>query len=140
MLFGLGTEEIVAIVVIALIVIGPERLPQYVQKVTEFAKGARKFMAETKAKVEDDLGPEFSDVDWQKLDPRQYDPRKIVREALIEDTILDPQYEAKKAAGLAGAAVAGSAASEVAQPRTLGFDTYTPLSSGQRAPFDDEAT
>ena len=25
------------------------------------------------------------DVDWRKLDPRQYDPRTIVRQALLED-------------------------------------------------------
>jgi sec-independent protein translocase protein TatB len=28
------------------------------------------------------LGPEFDEVDWKKLDPRQYDPRRIVRDAL----------------------------------------------------------
>ena len=34
--------------------------------------------------VRSELGPEFDDVDWRKLDPRQYDPRRIVREALAD--------------------------------------------------------
>ncbi len=39
--------------------------------------------------VRRELGPEFDDVDWAKLDPRQYDPRRIVREAL-SDADFDP--------------------------------------------------
>ena len=31
------------------------------------------------------MGPEFDEVDWKKLDPRQYDPRRIIREALLDD-------------------------------------------------------
>ncbi len=116
--------------------VGPERLPGYVQQATEFIKGARRFMADAKTKVDEELGPEFSDVDWQKLDPRQYDPRKIVRDALLEDTVLDSNRTA--AVGAAGA-VAASAAPAVA-PKPPGFDTYTVLPHGAQAPFDPEAT
>jgi sec-independent protein translocase protein TatB len=42
------------------------------------ATGARERMRE-------EMGPEFDEIDWKKLDPRQYDPRRIIREALIED-------------------------------------------------------
>ena len=34
--------------------------------------------------ADDQLGPEYSDINWRQYDPRQYDPRRIVREALIE--------------------------------------------------------
>src|SRR5512142_1298106 len=40
-------------------------------------------------KVREELGPDFDDVDWRKLDPRQYDPRRIVREALADAVDLD---------------------------------------------------
>lgn len=166
-MFGLGGEEIIFIVILVLLVVGPERLPEYVRRVTDFAKAARRYVNETKEKVSEELGPEFSDVDWQKLDPRQYDPRKIVRDALLEDTVLDPNLASKKAAATArgvvagaasvgGAAVAEGSAGADAQavgnasdPRTqsqhgsermLGFDTYQPLASGTAAPFDPEAT
>src|SRR4051812_33495770 len=39
--------------------------------------------------MREELGPEFDEIDWRKLDPRQYDPRRIVREAL-SDSDLDP--------------------------------------------------
>src|SRR4051794_14768158 len=38
--------------------------------------------------MREELGPEFDEIDWRKLDPRQYDPRRIVREALSDS--LDP--------------------------------------------------
>jgi sec-independent protein translocase protein TatB len=34
--------------------------------------------------MREELGPDFDDMDWKKLDPRQYDPRRIIREALQE--------------------------------------------------------
>jgi sec-independent protein translocase protein TatB len=38
--------------------------------------------------MREELGPEFDEIDWRKLDPRQYDPRRIVREALSDS--VDP--------------------------------------------------
>lgn len=38
-----------------------------------------------KDRMREEMGPEFDEVDWQKLDPRQYDPRRIIREALMDD-------------------------------------------------------
>ena len=167
---GINGSEFLIIVIIALVVIGPERLPKYAEQLAHLVKGARKFLAEAKSRVDDELGPEMKDIDWQKLDPRQYDPRRIVKEALIDDTILDPQFEAKKAArtgaalGAAGAAsgvnavggpafaatangaltdstgVAPGIANAGALSGTLGFDSYTPLAPNQAAPFDSEAT
>lgn len=35
--------------------------------------------------MREEVGPEFDEVDWRKLDPRQYDPRRIIKEALLDD-------------------------------------------------------
>ena len=35
--------------------------------------------------MKSELGEGFEDMDWKKLDPRQYDPRRIVREALMDE-------------------------------------------------------
>jgi hypothetical protein len=35
------------------------------------------------SRMRDELGPEYQDIDWKKLDPRQYDPRQIVRDSLM---------------------------------------------------------
>ena len=85
-MFGINGWEFVIIIVIAMLVIGPERLPTYAEQLGAMVRRGRDLLQNAKARVDDELGPEFSDVDWSKLDPRQYDPRKIVRDALMDDS------------------------------------------------------
>ena len=77
--------EFIIILVVVLLVIGPEKLPTYVEQLTRFIRGAREYVASTREKVVEDLGPEVAEIDWKSLDPRQYDPRKIIRDALAEE-------------------------------------------------------
>jgi len=82
--FGINGWEFVIILVVAMLVIGPERLPTYAEQLGTMVRRGRDLLQNAKARVDDELGPEFSDVDWSKLDPRQYDPRRIVRDALLD--------------------------------------------------------
>ncbi|MFC3482076.1 twin-arginine translocase TatA/TatE family subunit [Kocuria carniphila] len=118
-MFGISGGEAILILVVALVVIGPERLPEYAEKLKDLIKSLKRYATGAKDDLRETLGPEFSDVDWRKLDPRQYDPRVIVREALMEDD--EPQ-------------IPGYQAASVAAP------TVRRLEPGERAPFDTEAT
>jgi sec-independent protein translocase protein TatB len=82
-MLGLSFEKIMIIAAIAAFVIGPTRLPAYASKLARLAKSARAVLEQAQLAVEDELGPEFSELEWKKLDPRQYDPRHIIREALL---------------------------------------------------------
>jgi sec-independent protein translocase protein TatB len=83
--FGITFDKILVIAVIAVIIIGPQRLPEYAAKLAQFIKSLKSMADAAKARVTDELGPEAADVDWHKLDPRQYDPRRIIRTALLDD-------------------------------------------------------
>lgn len=83
--FGLTFEKLLLIGVIAAIIIGPERLPKAAESFARFVRKAGEYLRDTKTRMRDELGPEIDDVDWRKLDPRQYDPRRIIRDALLED-------------------------------------------------------
>ena len=85
MFFGLTFEKLLIIAVIAVFQLGPERLPGYAAKFAQLIRTLRDMARGAKDRMRDEMGPEFDEVDWQKLDPRQYDPRRIIREALIED-------------------------------------------------------
>lgn len=87
-MFGINGGEFLVLAVLALIVIGPDRLPRYASELGRFVREARRMAVGAREQVRAELGPEFDDVDWRKLDPRQYDPRRIVREAL-NDTADD---------------------------------------------------
>ena len=84
-MFGLTFEKLLIVAVIAAFLIGPERLPLYAGKLRQFVRTVRDFADGAKDRMKEEMGPEFDDVDWKKLDPRQYDPRRIIREALLED-------------------------------------------------------
>ena len=88
-MFGINPSEFVVLLAVAAIVLGPERLPQYAQSLARLIREMRRMAQGAGEKVRTELGPEFDEVDWRKLDPRQYDPRRIVREALA-DVDFDP--------------------------------------------------
>ena len=113
-MFGINGAEFIVLLVVAVIVIGPERLPRYAEQLGGFVRTARGYLRDAKARVDAEIGDEIGDVDWSKLDPRQYDPRRIVREALLDD---DP-----------------------APSRTAPPPPPAPVTPTGPAPFDDEAT
>ena len=89
-MFGLTFEKLLIIGVIAVFLIGPQKLPLYAQKLGALVRAVRDFTDTAKARMAEELGPEFDPSDWRKLDPRQYDPRRIVREALAESSSPEP--------------------------------------------------
>jgi Tat protein translocase TatB subunit len=84
-MFGLTFEKLLLIGVIAVFVLGPERLPHYAAKLAQLVRNVRDMANGAKDRMRDEMGPDFDDVDWKKLDPRQYDPRRIIREALLDE-------------------------------------------------------
>ena len=122
MFFGLTIEKLLLIGLVAGLLIGPERLPRYVESLTKFAKRAREYVSTAKTKMKDEMGSDFDDVDWRTLDPRQYDPRRIIREALVDDEPVVKPVSAKMPI-------------ESAYAQRQRFQR-----EGKPAPFDSEAT
>lgn len=85
-MFGINGGELVVLLALIAVVIGPERLPGYAQQVGRWARGLRAVVQDAKDRVSDEMGVEA--LDWAAFDPRQYDPRRIVQEALQEDLPL----------------------------------------------------
>ena len=85
MFFGISGSEFLVIVLVAVIVVGPHRLPEYTRKLTRMVRRLRVFLDNARSQIAEEVGPEMADLDLSSLDPRQYDPRKIVRDALGED-------------------------------------------------------
>jgi sec-independent protein translocase protein TatB len=86
--FGLSSEKILILLVLAVFILGPERLPQYARSLAKFIKKLRAMANDAQEQMKSELGEGYEDLDWKKLDPRQYDPRRIIREALLEDDTL----------------------------------------------------
>ena len=148
-MFGINPQEFLVLLAVAAVVLGPERLPQYTQQLARLVRELRRMAQGATEQVRQELGSEFDDVDWRKLDPRQYDPRRIVREAL-SDT-FDPDDPlgindkpvsaggptAMAAAGNGAGAAAGGAGAAVAGATAV--RTYADLGD-RTAPYDRDAT
>jgi sec-independent protein translocase protein TatB len=115
--FGIDSEKLVILAIIAVVVLGPQRLPEYSRTLAKWARAARDYAKNAQSQLSEELGEE---VDWRQLDPRQYDPRRIIREALLED--LAP------------------AAATLPVGETASVKAVTRLQAGEPAPFDGEAT
>ncbi|GEL95689.1 Sec-independent protein translocase TatB [Cellulomonas composti] len=120
-MFDINGAELVVILLVAAVVIGPHRLPGYAEQLADLVRRGRAWLSETRTRIDAESGD--LGVDWEALDPRRYDPRRIVREALLEPD--QPVATATAAAG----AWPGS------RGRTTGSATVE-----SPAPFDDEAT
>ncbi len=115
--FDINGGEFLIILLLAVVLVGPDRLPQYAAQLARLVKQARALATDAKSRVANELGPEVADVDWSKLDPRKYDPRRIVREALLDDGPL-----------LGGAAPAAAAAAPAvaAEPQPASVALFDP--------------
>jgi sec-independent protein translocase protein TatB len=130
---GINGIEFLVLAILAVFILGPERLPEYASQLARLVKGLRRMASGAREQLREEVGPELDEVDWRKLDPRQYDPRRIIKEALLDDIedVFKPISDGAPAA--APAARARASISPVAAVSAR-------LAEGQPAPYDVEAT
>lgn len=75
----IGALELVTLVILAVLVFGPDKLPKVIQDVSRFIRKVREFSDNAKEDIRSELGPEFKDFDFEDLNPK-----KFVRKQLAE--------------------------------------------------------
>lgn len=89
-MFGLTLEKLFLVVLLAGIVIGPQRLPVYAQHFAGTVRALRHLIDKTRSDAERDMGISLRRNEWQSLDLRRYDPRTIVNDVLLEPAAHPP--------------------------------------------------
>ena len=82
-MFDIGLPELMVIFVVAVIVFGPDRLPDFARQAGRFIRQVRQFTQSARDDIRSELGPEFADFELTDLDPRKA-VRKYVQEAWDE--------------------------------------------------------
>lgn len=135
--------EIIILLLVFTLVVGPQRLPEYTQRAMHWIRDVRAWTEKSKASIESEMGMSVDEL--KKYDPRQYDPRKIIRQAWdstgLEDDVTDFRNVVTGTANETRAAVAGVGAAVTGS----GSATYTASAAEQSeapqgTPFDPEAT
>ncbi len=132
-MFGINTPELILIVIVAVLVIGPTRLPGYVEKLKNLIREVRKMAAGARETIKEEAGLDIDEIDWKKLDPRQYDPRRIIREALLDDDDVAALNSLKAAPGAAIASMLGKDGEGTPVESAPAAPAVERLAEGQRA-------
>ena len=94
-MFGIGLPELAIIAFVAVIVFGPDRLPEFARQAGRFFRTMRNLAQNAQSQLREELGPEYADLKLADLDPRQA-IRKHILEAMEEDfdePSASPAYE-----------------------------------------------
>jgi sec-independent protein translocase protein TatB len=111
--FGVGVWEIATLLVVGVVVFGPDRLPDMARQAARMLHTLRGFARNAQNELRDELGPEYADLQLRDLDPRVA-VRKQIMEAMAEIEEEDQRPKTR--------------------PGQL------PLLAGEAPPYDDEAT
>lgn len=91
-MFGLTFEKLLVVAIVAGVLIGPQRLPQYAHEMARWVRSFKAYVETSRAQAERDMGVPLRPAEW---DLHQYDPRRIVREAWREPVASTPSQAAR---------------------------------------------
>ncbi|MFI8948688.1 sec-independent translocase [Streptomyces sp. NPDC053750] len=78
----IGALELVTLVVLAVLVFGPDKLPKVIQDVTRTIRKIREFSDSAKQDIRQELGPEFKDFEFEDLNPKTFIRKQLDNDEL----------------------------------------------------------
>jgi sec-independent protein translocase protein TatB len=78
--FDLSIEKIIVLLVLAVVIFGPERLPKLIRQAGSALRDLRRLADNATRDLKEGLGPEFADFDVTDLHPKNF-----VRKHLLDD-------------------------------------------------------
>ncbi|MBJ6643983.1 sec-independent translocase [Streptomyces griseoincarnatus] len=140
----IGPLELVTLIVLAVLIFGPEKLPKVIQDVTRTIRKIRDFSESAKQDIRQELGPEFKDFEFDDLNPKTFIRKQLDNDDLGLKEIRNG-FDLKKEMAEVTDAVHGSDADPAPSPAAPGGRVdmtkkpETPA-AGDRPPFDMDAT
>lgn len=148
MFVDIGAPELLVLAVIAVVVFGPEKLPQFARKAAKALRYVRQMAGSAQNQLRDELGPDFDDIDFADLNPKSF-----VRKHLLSDVepIVDDVKRDLDDVGTLGRDTVDDATSAIEDAKT-GMREPVELGGGvtaqaipasaapARTPYDPDAT
>jgi sec-independent protein translocase protein TatB len=143
----IGPLEVVALVVLAVLVFGPDKLPKMIQDVTRTIRKIREFSESAKADIREELGPGFKDFEFEDLNPKTFIRKQLDNDELGLKEIRNGFDLKKEMADVTDAvhgreseASAGSAGTSGGSVDMTKKREKHDLTKDERPPFDADAT
>ena len=139
MFANVGWGEMLVLVVVGLVVLGPERLPGAIRWSAAALRQARDYLSGVTTQLREDIGPEFDDLreplsELQKL--RGMTPRAALTKHLFDgdDSLFTGNFDRPSSAGL------GQPNGVPARPAVPPLSSLAEPPVAGPAPFDTDAT
>jgi sec-independent protein translocase protein TatB len=84
MFFDIGLGEVLGLAVLAMFLVGPERLPKVAGEAAKWVKKIRDLANTATAELKENLGPGFEDLQPKDLNPKTF-VKKQISELLDEE-------------------------------------------------------
>jgi sec-independent protein translocase protein TatB len=142
----IGALELVALVVLAVLVFGPDKLPKVIQDVSRFIRKVREFSDSAKQDIRSELGPEFKDFEFEDLNPKTFLRKQLEsNEDLKELKELRGSFDLKKEMNEVADAVHGRETTPPTAPAAVNgspdlLKKQDKPDTGERPPYDSDAT
>jgi len=133
--FNIGPLEFVVLAAVALIVFGPDRVPELARDAARMLRTLREMAQGARSQLNSELGPEFADFDLASLNPRT-----AIKNALLGDEDLssfNPTASIQRALRGEDDPAPVDLSKPAAGRRPAGD---VPLTPGERPPIDPDAT
>ena len=82
-MFDVGLLELAVIALVAVVVLGPDKLPDLARQAAQLLHRVRGLAHNARDELRNELGPDYADLELRDLDPRSI-VRKHITEAMAE--------------------------------------------------------
>ncbi|MFV5992918.1 sec-independent translocase [Streptomyces sp. NPDC056231] len=144
MFFDMGPLEVVTLAILAVLLFGPDKLPEIIQNVVGFLRKVREFSDSAKEEIRSELGPEFRDFEFEDLHPKTFVRKHVLDgDSLGLDEIrsaLDPRADLAQVADAVREATTESPREPVTPEHVSLTKDAQSGSPAHAAAFDPDAT
>jgi sec-independent protein translocase protein TatB len=139
MLLDINAPEFVLLLILAVILFGPERLPDLARKAARVVRYIRTMAGSAQEQLSRELGPGFEDLDLRDLNPRTFVQKHLMDE--VEPIIADVKQEINEVRDTAAETSSDIAAAiDGAKDVSPGGPQDSVDGKRARTPYDAEAT
>ena len=85
MLLDVNGPEFLLLLVIAIVLFGPERLPDLARKAARVIRYVRTMASSAQQQLSKELGPEFENLDFRDLNPRSFIQKNLLENSVVAD-------------------------------------------------------